>query len=69
MTTARPRESLNDCRRRANIADAGILSAPAHAPAAYGNDGRHLSRRAEIGGIIASGGSRPAAIVRLPALC
>src|SRR5580700_4223132 len=32
MTTARPCESLNDCRRRANIAGAGILSAAAHAP-------------------------------------
>jgi len=30
MTTARPRESLNDCRRRANIAGAGILSAATH---------------------------------------
>ena len=32
MTTARRCESLNDCRRRANIAGAGILSAAAHAP-------------------------------------
>jgi len=31
MTAARPRESLNDCCRRANIAGAGILSTTAHA--------------------------------------
>ena len=71
MTTARPCESLNDCRRRANIA--GRRSAkcdhPRRVPTACGKVGRHLSRRAEIGSIIALNGRPPAAIVRFPALC